>query len=59
MAGEVSGGDVIFIRSGQELVSLEAAPYEAEAVLQGLLEKHPQLLAGAQMDRAEPPRFLL
>jgi len=30
--------DVIFVRRGEELVSLAVAPYEAEAVLQGLLE---------------------
>ena len=40
--------DVIFIRRGEDLVSLAAAPYEAKAVLQGLLEHHPQLLAGYQ-----------
>jgi hypothetical protein len=40
-------------------VSLAAAPYEAEAVLQALLEHHPQLLAGYQMSRGDPRRFLL
>ena len=51
--------DVIFIRRGEDLVSLAAAPYEAEGVLQGLLEHHPQLLAGYQMSRGAPRRFLL
>jgi hypothetical protein len=51
--------DVIFVRRGEDLVSLAAAPYEAEAVLQGLLEHHPQLLAGYQMSRDDPRRFLL
>jgi len=51
--------DVIFIRREGGLVSLAAAPYEAEAVLQQLLERHPQLLAGHQMDRADPRRFVL
>lgn len=51
--------DVIFIRRGIDLVSLAAAPYEAEAVLQELLEHHPQLLAGYQMSRGDPRRFLL
>ena len=50
---------MIFMRSGDELVPLTVAPYEAEKILQALLEKHPQLLAGAQMNRVEPPRFLL
>jgi hypothetical protein len=51
--------DVIFIRRGRDLVSLAAAPYEAEAVLQELLEHYPQLLAGYQMSRSDPRRFLL
>jgi hypothetical protein len=51
--------DVIFVRRGEELVSLAVAPYEAEAVLQELLEHHPQLLAGYEMSRSDPRRFLL
>ena len=51
--------DVIFVRRGEELVSLAVAPYEAEAVLQGLLEHYPQLLAGYGMSRRDPRRFLL
>jgi hypothetical protein len=51
--------DAIFIRQGEELVSLAVAPYEAEAVLQELLEHYPQLLAGYEMSRSDPRRFLL
>jgi hypothetical protein len=51
--------DVIFVREGEELVALAVAPYEAEAVLQELLEHHPQLLAGYEMSRSDPRRFLL
>ena len=51
--------DVIFVRRGEELVSLAVAPYEAEAVMQGLLEHYPQLLAGYEMSRRDPRRFLL
>ena len=51
--------DVIFVRQGEELVSLAVAPYEAEAVLQELLEHYPQLLAGYEMSRNDPRRFLL
>jgi hypothetical protein len=51
--------DVIFVRRGADLVSLAVTPYEAEDVLQDLLEHHPQLLAGYQMDRSDPRRFLL
>ena len=51
--------DVIFVRRGEGLVSLAVAPYEAEAVLQELLEHYPQLLAGYEMSRSDPRRFLL
>lgn len=51
--------DVIFVRQGEELVSLAVAPYEAEAVLQELLEHYPQLLAGYEMSRNDPRRFVL
>lgn len=51
--------DVIFMKQGDRLVELVAAPYDAEKVLQYLLEQHPQLLAGAQMNRTDPRRFLL
>ncbi len=51
--------DVIFMRSGDDLVSLAAGSYEAEDILQRLLERHPQLLAGYQMSRDDPRRFCL
>src|SRR5260370_38129734 len=55
----IMADDVIFVRRGEDLVSLPVAPYEAEAVLQELLEHHPQLLAGDEMSRSDPRRFLL
>jgi hypothetical protein len=55
----IMADDVIFVRRGEELVSLAVAPYEAEAVLQELLEHYPQLLAGYEMSRSDPRRFLL
>ncbi len=53
--------DVIFYRPRQAaaLTQLVAMPYEAEKDLQELLAEHSQLLAGAQMNRADPRRFLL
>lgn len=53
--------DVIFFRPRQtmKLAKLVAKPYEAEKDLQELLADHSQLLAGAQMNRADPRRFLL
>lgn len=32
------------------LVEMNEQPYDSEAVLQGLLERYPNLLAGDQMD---------
>src|ERR1700744_5873676 len=55
----IMADDVIFVREGERLVSRAVAPYEAEAVLQELLEHHPQLLAGYEMSRSDPRRFLL
>ena len=51
--------DVIFGREGDNLIPLAAAPYDAEEVLQQLVEDHPQLLGGAQMNRSDPRRFAL
>lgn len=59
VGGRDHGGGCDFVRRGEELVSLAVAPYEAEAVLQELLEHHPQLLAGYEMSRSDPRRFLL
>jgi hypothetical protein len=41
------------------LVSMTATPYEAESILQALLETHPDLLAGGQMEPDSPRRWLL
>jgi hypothetical protein len=42
-----------------ELVSMMVTPYEAEDVLQALLETHPDLLAGGQMTPESPRRWAL
>jgi hypothetical protein len=52
-------GDVIFMKQGVDLVPLAAAPYDAEKVLQALLQQYPELLAGAQMNQLDPRRFIL
>ena len=41
------------------LASMSVTPYEAEPILQELLEKHPDLLAGGQMEPESPRRWLL
>jgi hypothetical protein len=41
--------DGIFLLRGDELVEMRQQPYDSEAVLQTLLEKYPNLLAGEQI----------
>ena len=41
----MSGG-IFLIQSGGELVEMSEQPYDTEAVLQELLAKYPNLLAG-------------
>ncbi|MBO0685249.1 MAG: hypothetical protein J2P45_19015, partial [Candidatus Dormibacteraeota bacterium] len=50
--------DLILMEQGDALVALEATPYDAGAVLHDLVDAHPELLAGAQMDRSNPRRFV-
>jgi hypothetical protein len=51
--------DGLFYLGDSGLVSMRVAPYDAEAVLQELIEKHPDLLAGGQMAPEDPRRWLL
>jgi hypothetical protein len=56
----VSNADRIFVlQTGNDLVELIEAPYESEEVLQQLLAKHPDLLAGYQISSTAPRRWLL
>src|ERR1700716_3634934 len=55
---DMSGG-IFLIQSGGELVEMKEQPYDSEEVLQELLAKYPNLLAGDQMDSAAPRRWLL
>jgi hypothetical protein len=55
---DTSGG-IFLIQSGGDLVEMKEQPYDTEAVLQELLAKYPNLLAGDQMDGAAPRRWLL
>jgi hypothetical protein len=52
-------GGIFLIQSGGELVEMKEQPYDSEAVLQELLAKYPNLLAGDQMDGTTPRRWLL
>ncbi len=51
--------DSIYLMSGEGLVEMRNEPYESEDLLQDLLAKHPDLLAGSQMNADVPRRWLL
>lgn len=53
----MSGG--IFLQRGDELVRMTEAPYDSEDVLQELLAKFPDLLAGDQLAGSDPRRWIL
>ena len=55
----MSGDGLFHISPEGELVSMILSPYEAEDVLQTLLETHPDLLAGGQMTPGAPRRWAL
>ncbi len=53
------GGGIYLIQDDDLLVELMEQPYDSEAQLQDLLETYPNLLAGDEIDRATPRRWLL
>jgi hypothetical protein len=53
------GGGVFLIQEDGKLVEMREQPYDSEALLQELLAKYPNLLAGDQMDGTEARRWLL
>ncbi|PYE53288.1 hypothetical protein DES52_10960 [Deinococcus yavapaiensis KR-236] len=50
---------VIYQIVNGQLVEMREQPYDTEALLQDLLASHPNLLAGEQMNPAQPRRWLL
>jgi hypothetical protein len=52
-------GNIFLLRGGDDLVPMTEAPYDTEDVLQELLAKFPDLLAGDQLAGAETRRWLL
>lgn len=52
-------GGIFLIRDDDQLVELASRPYHSEDLLQGLLERYPNLLAGDQIDSVAPRRWLL
>jgi hypothetical protein len=51
--------ELIFARIGEQLLPLQATPFEFERDLQRLVADHPELLAGAQMNPSAPRHFVL
>jgi hypothetical protein len=50
---------IYLLQGDNTLVRMNETPNEAESLLQSLLEEHPDLLAGDQIDVSEPRRWLL
>ena len=50
---------IYLIQGNEELVEMREKPYDSEDILQGLLAKYPNLLAGDQIDNTAPRRWLL
>lgn len=49
---------VYILQSDNKLIRMNETPYEAEVLLQRLLQQHPDLLAGDQIDRSAPRRWI-
>jgi hypothetical protein len=52
-------GDIFLLQDDGQLVELNEAAYETEALLQSLLAQHPDLLAGKQISPDSPRKWLL
>lgn len=52
-------GHIYLIQRGDQLIEMHEESYDSEDLLQQLLAKYPDLLAGDQMDDAVPRRWLL
>lgn len=52
-------GGIFLIQGDDKLVEMKEQVYESEELLQKLLAKYPNLLAGDQMDSSDPRRWLL
>lgn len=50
---------IFIIQNDDQLIELTEKEYDSEAILQGLLAKHPGLSAGKQIDNISPRRWLL
>lgn len=48
----------IYLESGENLIELNEEPYDSEELLQRLLVRYPDLLAGSQVDAESPRKWL-
>ena len=55
----MKSGEIFLIKDDGQLVGMKQREYESEDLLQELLQKYPNLLAGDQMDSKSPRRWLL
>ena len=52
-------GKIFAIREGEGLTELTQTPYENEDLFQSLIEKHPEILAGEQINPDNPRKWVL
>lgn len=52
-------GRIYLLNDNSDLTPMEEAPYDSEKILQEMLAKHSDLLAGEQINSEEPRRWLL
>src|SRR5664280_2962291 len=55
----MNSGGMYLLHGDDDLIAMTEAPYDSEDVLQSLLAKYPDLLAGDQLPGSEPRRWLL
>ena len=55
----MANGGIFLIQNDEKLLEMTEQKYDSEDLLQGLLEKYPNLLAGDQIDSEVPRRWLL
>jgi len=56
---EMYKDSIFLLKKGEKLVEMKESLFDSEDLLQSLLEHHPELLAGKQMDEKSPRRWLL
>ena len=55
----MANGGIFLIQNDETLLEMTEQKYDSEDLLQGLLEKYPNLLAGDQIDSEVPRKWLL